>query len=285
MNLNLVSHINGDGDLLEAWFRHYLGMGVTSFHLIMHGARSENARLVALKDRFPVLIRDAYEGEYRSEEKKRRTDAVLASLTGQWVIVADSDEFVEFPFRRIGTTIRMLEVAGANALYAPMLQRLTRDGSLDTPAIVEDPFATFPRCSVSLYKTMGSAASIDKFPLFYCTRNTRLFDGGNHTPPQGERPAISTLRGVTHHFKFRGSLMRRLERRIHSSHSWRHESVEFLNYLDRHDHRLPLQNSFDYSRSELFRRGLLRRFPPRPGFHWVRQAVMQHLFVGVKVPH
>jgi hypothetical protein len=260
MKLKLLSHVNGDGDLLEAWFSYYLRLGVTSFNLVAHGSRSENSRLFALKDSFPVTVEDCYEGVFTSEEKKRRLDALLAASRDQWVLLVDSDEFVEFPYRHIPMTIRALDLARSNILFAPMLQHLTPDGSLATPETIEDPFRTFPLCSVELYKKMGSKASIRKFPLFYCTEGTVLSDGGNHNPPRDHASAISSLLGVTHHFKFRRHVRNRLDSRIESAHSWRHESVEFRDYLDRCNGRLPLQDTFSYSRSELFRRGLLRRF-------------------------
>ena len=48
MELRVVSHVNGDGDLLEAWFKYYRRLGVSSFHLVVHGPREENERLYAL---------------------------------------------------------------------------------------------------------------------------------------------------------------------------------------------------------------------------------------------
>src|SRR5262249_22460490 len=124
MTLRLVSHINGDGDLLEAWLRYYLDLGVTSFNLIVHGTQTENARLFALKDRFPIVIADSYEGEFTDREKKRRVDSLLATMTGQWVLVVDSDEFIEFPYRKISSTILVLEATRGNVLLAPMLQHM-----------------------------------------------------------------------------------------------------------------------------------------------------------------
>lgn len=274
MTLKLVSHVNGDGDLLEAWFRHYLHLGVSSFHLIVHGSRAENERLYALKDSFPVTIEDQYEGEFTSQEKKRRLDALLTSVTDQWVVLADSDEFVEFPYRRIPTTIRLLELARATMLFAPMLQHIMAGGRLDSPAVVEDPFATFPLCSVDLYKRMGTSAAIDKFPLFYCVAGLTLAEGGNHHPPEGVPPDLSVIRGVTHHFKFRRSVLQRLDNRIQSSHLWRHESAQFRTYLDAHDGRLPTDDCFRYSRRELLERRLLRRYSARSGFNYVRRLLL-----------
>jgi hypothetical protein len=258
MELRVLSHINADGDLLEAWFKYYRRLGASSFHLIVHGPRDENERLYALKDSHPVVIEDAYQGTFHSEEKKRRLNSVLARMRGQWVVVADSDEFVEFPYSSIAATVRMLRLIRRNALFAPMLQHLTADGSLDTPEVVADPFGTFPLCSVDLYRIMGVGAAITKWPLFYCTDRTQLQEGGNHSCPVGN--AGTSMQGVTHHFKFRRSIPLRLVKRSQSSHPWRHESSQFRDYLETHGNRLPTDGAFVYSREALFRRGLLRKF-------------------------
>ena len=65
--------------------------------------------------------------------------------------------------------------------------------------------------------------------------------------------------GVTHHFKFRRTVSQRLDKRINSEYLWRHESVQFREYLANHSGRLPLEGAFPYSREALFRKGLLRK--------------------------
>ncbi len=267
--LRLVSHVSGDGDLLEAWFNHHRNLGVSSFHLIVHGPKEKNRKLHSLKDSYPIVIEDSYETEFDSTEKKRRLNALLGRMGGHWIVLADSDEFVEFPYHNIRATIRALQVLGKNALFAPMLQRLTSDGSLETPEVIPDPFATFPLCSVDLYQKMGSQASIRKYPLFYCTEKTALQDGGNHNCPEGN--VTSSLLGATHHFKFRRTVTERLDSRINSAHPWRHESVQFQNYLAAHGNRLPTDGTFQYSRSELFRRGLLRKLSLSTALQFVRR--------------
>jgi len=273
MKLKLVSHVNGDGDLLDAWFRYYRRLGITSFHLIVHGSRQDNARLFDLADSHSVVVEDCYEGPFDSKEKKRRLDSLLAGMRGQWLLLVDSDEFVEFPYRRLPMMIRMLELAGANTLYAPMVQRVTSDGTLNTPDIVENPFLTFPLCSVNLYQKMGVLAFTSKYPLFYCDDHSLLTDGGNHRSPNGNDTVLSSLRGVTHHFKFRSSVSQRLDKRIHSLHPWRHESAQFQRYLESHAHRLPTEGSFEYSRDALFRRGLLRKFTFSTGLRYLHRAM------------
>lgn len=264
MGIKLLSHVNSDGDLIESWFNWYLRLGVDRFHLVVHGSKEDNRRLLDLRSSYPVVIEDMYQGAFDCEQKKRRLDAVLGKLPNQWVMVADSDEFVEFPYADIERTIQKLEFARATVMVAPMLQRLKSDGSLDSPPIIDDPFATFPICSVDLYRKMGSNAYLQKYPLFFCTEHTELFEEGNHSPPRGSEVRTSAMRGVTHHFKFRRSVTRRLESMIQNdAHPWRHESVQFREYLDTHAGRLPLDDTFPYSRQELFRRGLLRKLSMR----------------------
>jgi len=274
MDVRLISHVNGDGDLLEAWFRHYRALGVSSFHLVVHGPREENETLYALKNSHPVIFEDAYTGAFSSEEKKQRLNAVLARMRGKWIVVADSDEFVEFPYRSIAATTRVLRLIRRSALFAPMVQRLTADGSLDTPEIVEDPFRTFPNCSVDLYRMMGVDAAITKWPLFYCSENTALREGGNHNCPMGN--LASSMQGATHHFKFRRAVMGRLERRANSTHTWRHESAQFRQFLAGNCDRLPLTGAFPYSRTALFERKLLRRLSAEIAIRHVRKVMQRN---------
>ena len=271
MTLRLFSHVNADSDLIEAWLKYYLRLGVDWFHLVVHGPSEENAKLLAIKDSYPITIEDRYEGPFpapisggnkpNNTEKKNRLDALLARYTEQWVLLVDSDEFVEFPYQDIPETISKLESTNANLLAAPMLQRLKADGSLESPPVIDDPFPRFPLCSLDLYRRMGVRADIFKFPLFYCASGTELVDEGNHHPPRGLEPTATAMRGVTHHFKFRRVISQRLEKRINSIHPWKYESLGFREYLESHSNRLPLEGTFPYSRDELFAKGLLKALP------------------------
>jgi hypothetical protein len=263
MNLKLLSHVNADSDLIEAWLKYYLQLGVERFHLVVHGGPEENSRLLAIKDSYPIDIEATYGGPFLGEHKKNHLDALLARNTEQWLVLVDSDEFVEFPYRNIPETIQKLNFEQATVMVAPMLQRIKADGALETPPLIDDPLELFPLCSEDLYQRMGVDASILKYPLFYCGRNTQLEEEGNHHPPRGSEARTSAMRGVTHHFKFRRTVSQRLDRRINSAYLWRHESVQFREYLDSHSDRLPVEGAFLYSRKELFRRGLLRKLSMR----------------------
>jgi hypothetical protein len=258
IKIKLVSHINADGDILPSWFEYYSKMGVQSFHLLVHGSREENSKLLNLSRIYQANVEDSYEGEFSVEEKQRRVNTLLKRLRGEWILLVDSDEFVEFPYNNLPTTVRKLEELGANALSAPMVQRLKPDGSLETPENIDNPFGYFALCSTSLYRSMGVSASNSKYPLFFCMDRTHVH-GGNHFPPHGTSTLISGSQGVTHHFKWRKPVIDRLRKRSNSTHTFRLDSVTILEYLDNCGYLLPTTNSFYYSRTELFRRGLLKR--------------------------
>ena len=258
MSLTLLAHVHDDGDILRAWLDHYLALGVSAFHLVVRGSTQDNRELLELRSSYPIVIRDAYEDRFREREKTRRLNTLLAELRGQWVLVVDTDEFLELPCASLAETIAGLERFRATCLAAPLLQRLRIDGSLASPAQLTDPFREFPLCSVDLYRAMGSTAALAKYPLLRCEETTVL-RGGNHIVPNGPTSATAPFRGVSHHFKWRRWAPRRMHELIDTRHPFWEESAAYVTYLERTGFRLPLDDAFPYSREELFRRGLLRK--------------------------
>ena len=283
----VLCHLNDDSDLLQVWLEYYLGLGVESFQFIVHGGPSDNPKLRDLAASYPIAVVDEYQGEFLSTEKARRVRKALSRLHGRWILLVDSDEFVELPYD-LATTIAILNQFRANALFAPMLERFQADGSVTHPPIITDPFRMFPACSVDLYALMGVTAATSKYPLLLVNEFTNP-DSGNHGWPHRTKTALAPLRGVTHHFKWRNHIIRRLTKRASSNHAWRHLSAAYLRYLERHDLTLPTTDAFLYSRAELFRRGLLTKLPLNPGlfvplFHAYRRtpaAIQRRLRRGV----
>lgn len=279
--MKLVSQVNGDGDIIEAWLRHYVALGIDEFLLVLHGPERDNEALLGLKSRFPITIVDRYETEYSPQEKRNRQNTVLDSLRGQWVMLVDSDEFVELPYSSVRETVKVMELLMTRALAAPMLQRITASGSLSCPSTITDVGATFPQCAPGLYRRLGSDAEESKYPLFRCDPDACVGDGGNHIPPFSLRSVESPLLGVTHHYKWRPILRSRLESRIASGHSFKHQSEAYLRYLIDHDWTLPVDGTFSYSRDALFERGLLRRLDLMSGLRYFAKAIRAKL-TGVK---
>jgi Glycosyl transferase family 2 len=259
LKIPLVCHWRGDGDIAEAFLEYYSNY-VSEFHLILHGPEEENRWIFALRSRFPIAVHESYDGPFDDGEKARRLNALLPKFMREWVLLVDSDEFVELPYSSIGETIDALERSGVSCLAAPMLQRLRVDGSLNSPDIVQDPFAEFPLCSERLYALMGSStASVGKYPLFRVGPET-VVAIGNHGPPNGVDSACDAFVGVTHHFKWKRSAVDRISRTVEAGWRWAHsESTIYLNYLGTHGLALPLSDSFTYSREALWKRGLVKR--------------------------
>jgi hypothetical protein len=80
-------------------------------------------------------------------------------------------------------------------------------------------------------------------------------------PPRGIKMLDNEIRGVTDHYKWRGSARRRNEARANSAHTWAWESKKWLAYLEARDWRLPLHGAFPVSTEELVKRGFLRGCP------------------------
>jgi Glycosyl transferase family 2 len=259
LKIPLVCHWRGDGDIAEAFLNYYSSQ-VSGFHLILHGPEEENRAILDLRSRFAIVVHDSYDGLFDDGEKARRLNALLPKFMGEWVLLVDSDEFVELPHSSVGETIDALERSRLSCLAAPMLQRLRSDGSLKSPEIVRDPFAEFPLCSERLYGLMGSStACIGKYPLFRIGPET-VVSIGNHGAPNGADSACDAFIGVTHHFKWKRSAIDRISHTIEAGWQWAgSESALYLKYLGMHDFTLPLDDSFAYSRRALCERGLLKR--------------------------
>jgi hypothetical protein len=258
MSFRLISHVNRDDDLIEAWLQHYLRLGVASFHLIAHGGREQNQRLFEIADRYPVQILDVYGGVFDPYEKRDRLAWGLATLGSGWIVLVDSDEFLELPYRSLAATVNVMRWLKADSLQAPMLQRFAWEGLQVEGG--QRPFDAYPWCSVDLYAKLGQPeAVIDKYPIFELQRRTWLKSGGNHYPPNGYGSRLAPMLGVTHHFKWRPGVHNRLSERADSTHPYRGESQQYLKFLGQSGWKLPTDGTFPYSRRALFARGLLRR--------------------------
>lgn len=210
MKIPLLCHWNGDGDIAAAFLQHYTDW-VSEFHLILHGAEAENRVILELSRIFPVVIHSAYAGPFDDAEKMRRLNSLAHEFLGEWLLLVDSDEFVELPYGSMEETISSLEEFGCTYMAAPMLQRFKADCSLNSPDIVVGVSDEFPMCSEHLYKFLGGTACTSKFPLFMCT-SASMIDIGNHLPQNQLGSRDSQISGVTHHFKWRRSVLAKILR-------------------------------------------------------------------------
>jgi hypothetical protein len=255
--MRLFCQIADESDIVDGWVRHYRSLGVSSFHLIVHGGRARNARLHVLATREPIVVEAEHARPFLETEKREDLQALVARHVGEWVVVVDADEFLEVPYGDLATTAARLDAVGADVLLAPLLQRVRADGTLDSPPRIEDPFAEFPLAVPDLIARLGSRACESKFPFLRVGTHTRL-RGGNHTSPHGRASRSSHAQGVTHHMKWRQPLRERLRASLVGRNPWRHEPEAYERWLAEHGGRLPIDGAFAPTRHELFRRDLLR---------------------------
>jgi hypothetical protein len=258
MRIPLLCHWSGDGDIAHA-FLDYYSPSVSGFHLILHRSPEINRAILDLADNYPIVIHTTYDGPFDDAEKQRRLNELLPEFLGQWMLLVDSDEFLELPYDSLEETVLKLERTGSTCMAAPLLQRLRADGSLDSPDVIFNLQKEFPLCSEGLYELMGGTGYLPKFPLLRCDSKTGI-SIGNHNPANGPNSVNDRIRGVSHHFKWRRPVVRKISDRIEEEWAWAStESAQYLRYLESCQFKLPLTDVFVYSREELFRRGFLRR--------------------------
>ena len=268
--MKLFSFLNRDcKDLLPAWFAHYTRLGVTEFRLIHHGPAADRAWLERFGGQYPVKIVDSFDGMFDETLKCERLTAAMHDCLGEWVLGVDSDELLELPYS-LRRTVRMLELLGAQSLYAPLLQRISADGSLAPCDAGADVEKLFPLASTHLCERLCDRPPYcQKYPLFYNSSGCRIRNG-SHYPPVGRTADELPIRGISHHFKWRRAMLDSIDQRskLPKANAW--EIVAYREYLESHAMKLPLEGSFPYSREKAFAMGLLRR----PGRRYLHRGVM-----------
>ena len=184
--------------------------------------------------------------------------ALAERFAGEWIVVADADEFLELPYSSLARTVAALECLGIEELPANLLQRAAPDGRLLSLADGE-PETLFPCYDYRLAERMGVARPIwkSKYPLVRVGPRFRL-SNGNHFPSNGRAAAHLPIRGVAHHFKWRDRLARSIAR-ARGEGSNQHEQDTYRRWLEGHDGRLPTVGLKPCSRSALIEDGHLIR--------------------------
>lgn len=245
-----------DSDMVPHFLRHYRGLGVSRFRLILHGPFDAAIR-ADLSCQPDVEILADIHGLFTERMKVEKIDWCLRSLVGEWAITCDMDELLELPAASMGETIEAMDELGITSLPAFMVQRIAADGLLHDlgPAdCIED---AFPLYSFHLAERMGCEFPVikTKYPLLKVAPDSAARDGF-HFPPNRGVPAFHPLRATLSHFKWRRTLLRSVEAfRGEDANSG--EMAAFKSYLSLSGGRLPLEGSRRYSRDDLVERGLL----------------------------
>ncbi|MGH1478400.1 MAG: glycosyltransferase [Geminicoccales bacterium] len=263
--LGFIGH--HDRDILPPFLSHYRSLGVDGFLLALHGDWPERS-LDWLTRQDDVAIWDLLSDPYEDAYRRSILNLMAERFRGQWVLLADADEFLELPYPTLKSTIQALNVLGLDYLPAFLLQRMSEDGKLrplDPSCTMNEQFSYY---NFGLCEDMGVASPVwkTKYPISRVGDKFSI-DRGNHWPPNPVSLAHLPIRAIVHHLKWRAALTGAFEaERGPSSNS--DEMSCFKQWLDSHDGRLPMTHARAYSREAMMRQGLLVK-PDR-----------QHLLIG-----
>jgi hypothetical protein len=136
-----------DLDILPAFYRHYDRLGVSSFHFVVHGDDDLVAKVKASGRDLDVTISNVVLGPFDEATKCHELTKAIRPFAGEWVLLADTDEFLELPYRDLATAVRALNAFGLTSLPAKVVDRITPNGSLPDIGSDDDPQTVFPYLS------------------------------------------------------------------------------------------------------------------------------------------
>jgi hypothetical protein len=239
--LRLVSCIGTEFDLplLEFFISHYEALGIepSRMHFIVHAPdrdrESFEAALSMLKSR-AVPEPMQWIGPYTSGEMWRRRRALQqsVSMTGEWVLSADIDEFHEYP-TSLDQIISYCASHDFTVVQGPFIDRISNDGSLipvdpSTPLGAQFPLEAEVMCHIGKIPGKSDAVGTIKLMLFRADVMPGL--GGHNPAPAGDvrfasGASLIAFPGVkgpkfrdrmpckVHHFKWRNSMLQSIEAR------------------------------------------------------------------------
>jgi glycosyltransferase involved in cell wall biosynthesis len=260
--VHLIGHIGvQDADILPQWLAHYRGLGVGDVHLILHGPPQQLDGLAKIARGAGAAIAEQYSDPFAEPTKSAKLTQLARRFIGEWVLVADVDEFLELPYPSLSATLRALRGFGMTSLPAVMVQRLARDGGL--PAIgpgetLEQQFPLGSTLLVDLMADAGSPPCKTKHPLLLAHAGA-VIRRGHHWAPDSNGVSGFGLQAVVHHYKWRSSLLGQLAERCTNPEANFSEMLRVASWLAAHDGHLPMAGAFPCSRRALLERGLLRR--------------------------
>lgn len=207
--MKMLVNIAHDAALLGHFYEHYIGMGITEFHVgvlescpfwVFVDTWSAGKKDVILH-RFE--IEDGLQGARDSvDQNKTREQAVAPD---EWYAVADLDEFVVF---NSGATFpeKVEDACGlrVTAVTGGMYDRVTPNGHLPD-FVEEDIWSQFPVClELTKHLVRGNSSKM------VLARGDVPVTHGHHADPA--RPSLHVAQ--VHHFKWRASVVEMLKKRM-----------------------------------------------------------------------
>jgi glycosyltransferase involved in cell wall biosynthesis len=256
--VRLISFIGvSDSDLIPFFLAHYRPLGVSEFHLFLHGSWMGD-ELVPLRAA-DLTIAGMTDEPYADSMRGPIIGDYARGFLGDWLIVVDPDEFLELPYPSLKRTIAALSCLGAEELPASLLQRVSAEGRLPARSDGATLDSLFPCLAFRPTERMDVLSPIwkSRYPLVRVGERFSLLRG-NHLPHAGRATAHLPIRGVVHHFNWRDRLLRSIKEKRGAG-SNQDEIGAHRRWREANDCRVPSEGLQSYSRALLFDLGYLVR--------------------------
>jgi hypothetical protein len=212
---------------------HYVQQGISQFLCVSYGPRPDGALII------PASIPPSlFTGDNDAVQHNAVIDRYVCR--DEWCIIADLDEFAEFPGTTLLQEVRVAEKYGANVVMGTFRDRITEDG--DFPAhLGPDIWSQFPlQTNATESLTSGWPHKVIVF------RGTKRVGSGHHTVIHHENAKVWRNNGIVHHFKWWGN-PRRFGVRFDEQGVYRAELNRLEKYLASNNYRINLADITVYN--------------------------------------
>lgn len=241
--------------LIEYFIKHYSNIGILKRNMLFTVQLGEEVDIKILRDLINILKShgvyfDVVIGEWSSEVLMYHQAHKLLHCThkNDWIIVADSDEFHEYPDNNVTKFLADLDSKSYNVVNGFFMDRLTQDGRLQDIFAEENLFQKFPLgCRLHNLFNLGTPKKVMAFKgylrinrghhrialcWFWNRRNYLYLTPWSECPPKSHfEPNPWEKRLNVHHFKW---MKGQYEATLHKANVWKGTAVEksYLFVLD-----------------------------------------------------
>ncbi len=216
MMATLISTIYDSITILDQFLAHYRAIGVEQFVFNINESFVPGiaARAQSILERYGVTVAHVSGTPQNWIQQNRQRNASQAACTREddWVVIADLDEFHEYPLG-LAETLRAAEAQGYDCLYGQLVDRLAPDGELIPMREDVSVFEQFPiQCHITHeilkapdWKIVALKGRI--FPVGTCVPHDVMRDTYAARPYTG-------FGIISHHFKWHAEVLKKLRRRV-----------------------------------------------------------------------
>ncbi|MCI5141046.1 MAG: hypothetical protein D3909_04820 [Candidatus Electrothrix sp. ATG1] len=236
--------IGRDIRLLEQNLQHYLSLGVERVFLSVHAYGDKGEKVLretssrVKNKKYKTEIVDIHRGKDIEDGQRCRRIMRNNCQKEDWVIVADLDEFIQFPVPPFDI-VNFCEKNRYDYITGRFLDRIGAEGNL--PVLLPDQpvWDCFP---IGVRLTREVAKGCDRKVTL--TRAWIELDDGHHHAKQGRECPANECSSIVHHFKWDASSIDKCQymKELHQSTGkpWGHEYQRILDFFGNTNGEVPL---------------------------------------------